>query len=104
MTIYCPRCQSSNLALIQQAQPINQPDYSDSSIVLKSMAGLATLGVTIARQTSIATPLAGGIAGAVLGCLFGNAAASQPAYPPRTDIRYTLCCQDCQHVFSPSGS
>jgi hypothetical protein len=98
MTIYCPQCRSSHIALIQQAQSVTCPsDSYANSDVLKSIAGLATLGVTIARHTSMVNPLAGGIAGAVLGCLFNPSPVSQPSRPAPV---YVLCCQDCQHVFS----
>ncbi len=98
MVMYCPHCQSSNFVVIQQNQSSHQGnDDGDASSLLKSMAGLATLGVTIAKQTSFASPLAGGLAGVVLGGLFGSSTPSRSA--PRHVTCFTLFCKSCEHVF-----
>ena len=98
MAMYCPHCQSSNLVVIQQNQSSHQgTDDGDASSLLKSMAGLATIGVTIAKQTSFASPLAGGLAGVVLGGLFGSSAPSRPA--PRSIHYCTVFCKSCENVF-----
>lgn len=86
----CPYCHSANVNLIRNVG--NQT--SNPSQQLSSVASIASLGVTLAKQVTQVNPLMAGMAMLVLDGLFTRNVAPRPA------PLYSFYCQDCQQVFN----